>query len=293
MTESSVKPSPRYRRFTSDDIVAAHGLSVAVKWPHRADDWRFMSSAGTGFVAEDNGEVIGTALCWKYGAGHGTLGLVIVSPDEQGRGIGRKLMELVLEELGNRVIFLHATVAGKPLYEKLGFVTCGGLTQHQGTLGKIAAIAPPAGEHLRAATPADTAKLIELASRASGLDRSATIPALLDFSQGVVLERDGDVLGFSLFRPFGRGHAIGPVVTQDSPDDQRARALISYWLAQREGDFVRIDVPGDAGIHDWLTSVGMTRVDSVEKMVRRPAGAVSAAPDATWRAFGIVNQAMG
>jgi GNAT superfamily N-acetyltransferase len=293
VTDSSVKPSPRYRRFTSDDIAAAHGLSVAVKWPHRADDWRFMSGAGTGFVAEDNGTVIGTALCWKFGAGHGTLGLVIVSPDEQGRGIGRKLMELVLEELGNRVIFLHATVAGKPLYEKLGFVTCGGLTQHQGTLGHIAAIAPPAGEQLRAATPEDTPKLIELASRASGLDRSATIPALLDFSQGVVLERDGEVLGFSLFRPFGRGYAIGPVVTQDSDDDQRARALISYWLAQHEGDFVRIDVPGEAGIHDWLTGVGMTRVDSVEKMVRRPAGADNAAPDATWRAFGIVNQAMG
>lgn len=293
MSESSVRKSPAYRRFTSADIAAAHGLSLAVRWPHRTDDWRFMFEAGTGFVAEDNGNVIGTALCWKFGTDRGTLGLVIVSPDEQGRGIGRKLMELVLEELGNRVTFLHATVAGKPLYEKLGFVTCGGLTQHQGTLGSIAAVAPPAGEQLRAVTPADTAKLIELASQANGFDRSATIPALLDFAQGVVLERDGEVLGFSLLRPFGRGYAIGPVVAQHSPDDQRARALISYWLAQHEGDFVRIDVPGDAGIHDWLSGLGMSRADSVEKMVRNASADLrEAAPDATWRAYGIVNQAM-
>jgi predicted GNAT family acetyltransferase len=266
---------------------------VAVRWPHRADEWRFMYDAGTGFVAEDNGTVIGTALCWKFGADRGTLGLVIVSPDEQGRGIGRKLMELILEELGERVTFLHATVAGKPLYEKLGFVTCGELTQHQCTVSGVAAVAPPPGEHLRPATPADTPRLIELASRASGFDRGTTIPALLEFAQGVVLERDGEVLGFSLSRPFGRGYSIGPVVARNASDDLRARALISYWLARHEGDFVRIDVPGDAGIHDWLTRVGMTRVDSVEKMVRNAsADGREAAPDATWRAYGIINQAM-
>jgi GNAT superfamily N-acetyltransferase len=288
-----VKKSPSYRRFTSDDITAAHGLSVAVRWPHRADDWRFMYDAGTGFVAEENGTVIGTALCWKFGADRGTLGLVIVSSANQGRGIGHKLMELVLEELGNRVTFLHATVAGKPLYEKLGFVTCGELTQHQGTLGGVAAVAPPPGEHLRAATPEDMPRLIELASRASGLDRTATIPALLEFAQGVVLERDGEMLGFSLCRPFGRGYSIGPVVAKNSSDDRGARALISYWLARHAGDFVRIDVPGDAGISDWLTGLGMTRVDSVEKMVRNAStDAREAAPDATWRAYGIINQAM-
>lgn len=293
MSESTEKKSPSYRRFTSDDITAAHGLSVAVRWPHRAEDWRFMYDAGTGFVAEDDGTVIGTALCWKFGADRGTLGLVIVSPDEQGRGIGRKLMELVLEELDKRVTFLHATVAGKPLYEKLGFVSCGGLTQHQGTLGSVAAVAPPAGEQLRAATPADIPLLIELASRASGFDRSATIPALLEFAQAVVLERDGEVLGFSLFRPFGRGYAIGPVVAQHSSDDLRARALISFWLAQHAGDFVRLDAPDEAGINDWLNSVGMPRVDSVEKMVRNaPADAREVASDPTWRTFGIINQAM-
>lgn len=293
MSESSVKKAPAYRRFTSDDVTAAHALSVAVRWPHRPEDWRFMFAAGCGFVAEDNGAVIGTALCWKFGADRGTLGLVIVSPDEQGRGIGRKLMELVLEELGGRVTFLHATPAGQPLYEKLGFAACGTLTQHQGAIGHVAAVAPPAGERLRPLASGDTPRLIELASRACGLDRSVTLPALLTLSQGVVLEREGEIVGFSLFRPFGRGYAIGPVVAQNAADDQRARALISYWLAQHEGDFVRIDVPGGAGINDWLVSLGMTPVDAVVKMVRNaPSEAHRGAPDPEWSAYGIINQAM-
>lgn len=304
MSESAVKPDLHYRRFSADDIDAAHGLSVAVRWPHRPEDWRFAFEAGEGFVAVDNGVVIGTALCWKFGADRATLGMVIVSPDQQGRGIGRKLMELVLEALGERVTFLHATPAGQPLYEKLGFAACGGLTQHQGTVEQAPAVVLPQGETLRAVAPADLATLIDLASRGCGLDRSATLPALLAVAQGgVVLERDGVITGFALARRFGRGYAIGPVVTATSGDSgdhddndnhARAKALVSHWLAQHVGDFVRLDVPGGAGIEAWLPGVGLVPVDSVVKMVRNASAEQhSGEPDAAWRAYGIINQAMG
>ena len=196
MSESPVKKAPIYRAFASSDIVAAHALSLAVGWPHRAEDWQFMFDAGSGFVAEDNGEVIGTTLYWKCGADRATLGLVIVSPLEQGRGIGRRLMELALEALGKRVTFLHATPAGQPLYERLGFQACGTVDQHQGTVGSVRTVTPPDGERLRALTGDDVPRIIELASRASGLDRSQILPALLDVAQGVVLERSGELVGF-------------------------------------------------------------------------------------------------
>nr|MBN3726154.1 GNAT family N-acetyltransferase [Burkholderia sp. Ac-20379] len=140
MSETAVKPELHYRRFTAEDVAAAHALSVAVRWPHRPEDWRFAFEAGGGFVAVEGDAVIGTALCWTFGADRATLGMVIVSPDQQGRGIGRKLMELVLEALGDRVTFLHATPAGQPLYEKLGFAACGALTQHQGTVAAAPAV---------------------------------------------------------------------------------------------------------------------------------------------------------
>ena len=61
MSEPTVKKTPTYRAFESNDIVAAHALSRAAGWPHRAEDWQWMFDAGSGFVAQDNGEVIGTA----------------------------------------------------------------------------------------------------------------------------------------------------------------------------------------------------------------------------------------
>ncbi|WP_027799313.1 GNAT family N-acetyltransferase [Paraburkholderia dilworthii] len=294
MSDSLPSKAPTYRPFRSDDISAAHALSATIRWPHRADDWRFMFQTGSGFVAEDNGAVIGTALYWKFGEHYGTLGLVIVSAQEQGRGIGRQLMEQVLEALGSRTTFLYATPAGKRLYEKLGFDSCGTLDQHQGTVGSTAAVAPTEGYQLRPPVASDLPKLIELASRGCGFDRSAVLPALLDVAQGVVLERGGELAGFSLLRRFGSGYAIGPVVTTPSPDEQLAKSLISYWLAKHAGDVLRIDVPGGTGISDWLIALGMTRVDSVTRMVRNaPAQLYSGEPDAAYRMFGIINHAMG
>ena len=119
------------------------------------------------------------------------------------------------------------------------------------------------------------------------------IPALLEVAQGVVLDRGGDLVGFSLLRPFGRGYAIGPVVAIPSPDDRLAKSLISYWLAKRVGDVVRIDVPGGTGINDWLVALGMTRISSVARMVRNAPAGQRGEPDATYRMFGIINQSMG
>ena len=288
-TESqAANPALSYRPFTSDDVAAAHALSSQVNWTHRVDDWHFVAQAGQGFVAEDARGVIGTALCWKYGRDTASLGMVIVAPEQQGRGIGRKLMELLLEELGDRTTLLHATPAGKPLYEKLGFHEVGTLHQHQGAAFHLPLVSLPPGERLRPLGSNDAPRLIELASRASGLDRSALLPSLLDVAGGIALDRDGELLGFALYRRFGRGYVIGPVVAPDSDDSSRAKALISHWLALNAGVFVRIDTPGDSGLSDWLEGLGLARVDTVVKMARNGTLVV----DGEVRQFGIINQAV-
>ena len=279
-----------YRRFTLDDIAAAHALTVELKWPHRAEDWQFVVGAGTGFVAEEAGDVIGTVLCWTYGTATASLGMVIVSPAHQGRGIGRRLTELALEVLGGRTIFLHATNAGRPLYEKLGFHPIGMLDQHQGAAFQPPLVSLPPGERLRPLGASDMPRLVELASRASGLDRSAILPALMENADGIALDRDGDLVGFALFRRFGRGLAIGPVVAPASDDPVRAKALISHWLALNAGMFVRIDVPGDSKLTEWLEQLGLLRVDTVIKMVRN--ATQESVEDPVFRQYGIINQAI-
>ncbi|CAD6510505.1 GNAT family N-acetyltransferase [Paraburkholderia sabiae] len=293
---SAPQPVPQlapvtFRPFTADDIAAAHALSLQVSWPHRADDWRFVASVGSGFVAESEDGVVGTALCWKYGASGASLGMVIVSPDQQGRGIGRELMERLLEALGGRITVLHATPAGQPLYEKLGFKAIGTINQHQAADFRVPPITLASDEQLRTLQAADTPRLIELASRAGGLDRSALLPALLGIADGVALIRNEELSGFALLRPFGRGHAIGPVVALNSADDstRHAQALIAHCLAANAGAFTRIDTPGDSGLTLWLEDLGLKCVDTVVKMSRNGVPA----SDPSVAQFAIVNQALG
>ena len=140
MTDQLSATAVSYRRITDNDAEAAHRLSLSVRWPHRLDDWRFMLRLGAGFVAEDGDGIVGTAMCWSHGTEFASLGMVIVDAARQGQGIGRKLMSMVMNELGNRNVLLHATEAGKPLYEKMGFKQTGEIHQHQGTVFK----SPPA-----------------------------------------------------------------------------------------------------------------------------------------------------
>jgi N-acetylglutamate synthase-like GNAT family acetyltransferase len=244
-------------------------------------------------VAEESDAVVGTAMCWKFGADQASLGQVIVSPEHQGRGIGRRLMQMILEELGPRITFLHATPAGRPLYEKLGFSECGLLEQYQGNVGKAAPIALLDGERLRVGTSADFPYFLELDSSVSGLERPSLLSALLLSGKSIVLERNGQVIGFSVMRRFGRGHVIGPVIAERSRDDVRARALIGHWLVEREGEFVRIDVPSGTSLTDWLERQGLERVDVCSKMVRNaPAVACGGECASMYGLYGLISQAM-
>jgi predicted N-acetyltransferase YhbS len=274
-----------YRPINENDLPAAHALSQSVRWPHRLEDWQFVLGMGAGFVAEAGGTVVGTALCWQQKERHGTLGMIIVSAQHQGKGIGRELMQRVLEQLGGRCTHLIATPAGQPLYERLGFKAAGTICQHQGTLTGFPAIQPVLGDSVRLAEPGDLAAIIELADRATGMSRGDVLKQLVAMAEGVVLEREGGLAGFALLRRFGRGQVIGPVV---APDPDSARALIAHWSDACAGAFVRLDVSGDSGLGDWLTQAGLAQVDSGVAMSRNGAPEV----DPALRQFAIINQAL-
>ena len=103
------------------DFPAAHALSVAAHWPHRLIDWKFVFALDEGLVAEHYGEMVGTALCWRWGAHHATLGQVIVSPEFQGRRIGQRLMDGPLDTVRDRSVLLQPTPEGRGLYERLTY----------------------------------------------------------------------------------------------------------------------------------------------------------------------------
>lgn len=276
----------RYRKFGRADVAAAHKLSLEVGWPHRVEDWRFVSRLGTGHVALEGANIVGTVLAWKHDRRNASLGMVIVDPRYQGRGIGKRLMRLALRDLTGRAVMLNATRAGQPLYEKLGFKAIDAVEQHQGLAAPVPAVPLARGERLRPVGASDVPKLAALARRAAGLSRARVLPRLLEEGKGIVLARGDEVVGFAIFRRFGRGYAIGPVV---APDAARAQALASHWVAMHPGKFLRMDVYASTGLGPWLDSIGLAKVDTVVTMVK----GVAPARDGNVRAYALVSQALG
>lgn len=262
---TAVACNVRLRPLQPSDLEAAQALSAELNWPHRLEDWRFALAYGAGVVAERDGRVVGTALRWLWGNDRATLGLVIVSPALKGQGIGRRLMEALLRDIGRRNVLLHATAEGQALYERLGFRRIAEVRQHQGIAARAALPVLAQGERLRAPDRHDGDVLAALDVKATGLPRQSVVSRLLSDEQVVVFDRDGQAVGFSVLRRFGRGHAIGPVV---APDVGSARALIAHWCHLYAGEFLRIDVDAESGMPQWLESLGLPHAGAATAMVR-------------------------
>lgn len=269
----------------ADHIPAAVSLSAALNWPFRAEDWRFAFELGYGVVVETDAGLAATALWWPYEKAFASFGMIIVASALQGRGIGRLLMDELLRQADGRTIVLNSTREGYRLYERLGFVPCGQVNQHQAVL-RAAPPEVPASGAIRPFRREDIDAIRDLDCRASGMGRTRLLDALFAVGKVAVIERNGTVQGYACVRRWGRGVVIGPVVARDDTD---AKALIATLAGEHRGDFVRIDVPASSGLSPWLEQIGLPHVDQVVAMVRGTPP--TRAADATL--FALSNQSLG
>ncbi len=274
------------RDMGTGDIHAAAELSFEQHWPHREEDWSLFLSLGEGIVAEQDGRIVGTIMAWRFGESFAMLGMVIVANAAQGRGVGRALMDAMLERLKGRTVLLNATEEGLPLYRKMGFVELGTVCQHQGTAQVMPLAELRPGERVRPMGAADGEALEALYKGATGMDRKALLGALLAEGNAVVLCREHEQAGFAVLRRFGRGWAIAPVI---APDLVGAKALISHWLGTQAGSFCRIDIPEESGLGAWLEEFGLLQVGRVTRMALGPAPV----PGEAATVFGLAAQALG
>lgn len=279
------------RPLAAEDVPALHLLSVEVGWPHRPDDWRFAIGLGAGLVACDAARRIGgCAMWWPDGPEAGHVGMVIVSPRLQGRGLGRRLMAAILAAAGERGLELNATPAGRPLYERDGFVAAGAVRQHQGLAivpAADGAEAPPGS--VRSLAEGDIAALRIVDRQATGRDRTRLLDTLLGIASAVVVhEVEGRVAGFAVTRPFGRGHVVGPLV---AGSDDAAIALFRPSIAAHQGAFLRTDMLLDDGAFPrFVEQAGLARVDVAITMAR---GVRDVAAPGPARLYCITSQALG
>jgi GNAT superfamily N-acetyltransferase len=280
------RPSIALRPMTgaARDLESALQLSQAAGWAYRLEDWRIAQVLGQGVLAEENGQVIGSALCWSYGDAFATCGSIIVAPAMQGRGLGRALLTGLLELTGDRAVMLNSTAEGARLYQSFGFEAVGSVHQH---LAQTSANHPQAtAAPVRIARADDLEALLQMDLRASGADRRRMIGELTQTGAVAVVERAGRPQAYAICRPFGLGQVIGPVVAAEAAD---AMALISYFLQTNPGQTLRIDVTGDSGLGPWLTTLGLPEVGGVTTMIRGRSPAISG-PE---RIFALASQSFG
>jgi len=283
----SVGATTTLRPMQAGDLAAMHRLAQQMSWPHRPEDCAQLFALGAGRVAVDEaGATVGVGLRWSFGD-VGTIGLVLVAPERQGRGIGRTLMTALIADSGSRVLMLNATAEGLPLYEKLGFVSTGSVCQHQGRLTEGSVLPPAPDVALRRAGPADRAALCALDAAVFGADRSGLVSELLASGDAWLVEHAGQPTGFAVLRAFGRGMIIGPIV---APSEDEAIALAAAAATAAPPGVLRADIPAEAErLAAWLTAAGLPAIDTVTVMLRGRWPAAGKGP----QRFGLALQAWG
>jgi hypothetical protein len=226
------------------------------------------------FAARLDGRLVGTTTTLSFGNELAWIGMVLVRPELRGQGLGRRLMEAALEHLARRgvkSVKLDATPAGKPLYERLGFVTELIIQRWEGVArpGPGDGATELRGEHLRDVRALDR--------DAFGLDRADVLSALLEDSHVPALvaadpSHAAVPTAFAMARPGHRADYIGPLIATDSSS---ALALLDAMHARLAGKRVYVDVnTGFALPPDALTSRGLVRQRDLYRMRRGAPGAL-------------------
>ena len=158
----------------------------------------FSSPAFYCVVAEVNGVLAGSN-CLDERSIIAGVGPITIDPGVQNRGIGRQLMQAVMDRAnkrgaaGIRLVQAGFHTRSLSLYASLGFDVREHLACMQGRTSQRSV----AGCTVRAAQTADIPACGSLAMRVHGVDRSAELPHSIEEGTARVVERDGRITGYA------------------------------------------------------------------------------------------------
>lgn len=247
-------------------------LNLAVEWAAR-EGWNpglhdgdpFYAADPNGFfIAEINGEPVGTASAVAYDETYGFLGFYIVKKELRHLGIGMKLCNALLEYMGARVFGLDGVVAMLDKYvQEMGVAIAHYNARYEGVgmpsesvLADISSVPFDELEHYdRRFFPAlRTAFLKSWVSRPG--------------SHGRVVKVDGRIVGYGVIRPCQRGFKLAPLFA-DTPEiaDQLYGCLTG--LAAGQPVFLDIPVCNQAAVQ-LVERYGMHKVFETARMYTGP-----------------------
>jgi GNAT superfamily N-acetyltransferase len=206
---SAIRPATDREVPLAVDVLrrAGFGTQVArlLEFPRRSPDGAILVAEG------ESGGVVGVACCAAF-ASSGWIGALGVAPEARRRGLGAALTEAAVRWLrarGARTVLLYATEAGRPVYERLGFVTEERAIAWRG----VAGAAPPLD--LQRLADSDRARLRTLDQAVTGERRDNVLDTIHPLAGVAVAGGPYGLSGWAIASPWGAGTAIAALAPED------------------------------------------------------------------------------
>lgn len=236
----------KVKTLNQSDISQLLSLCDAVGWLH---DTSFMKeqfetylSIGNLFGHDNEGQLVSCIAVFPYKTGFTSLGMLIVHPDFQRRGLGRSLLDICIKNAPPlHPVTLIATDAGTPLYHTYGFNTVTSIhrLERNRTTAKLGSFAT------RTITSQDLNTLIQLDYKASGAHRPNLYSNLLQRAHlALKIEKNDRLEAFALCIRKGDTLCITPLIASNEEDT--LHLLLS--ICNQWNGTVRIDVPHEQKI---------------------------------------------
>lgn len=227
------------RIMSRDEVQFAIDMAASEGWnPGLYDGDLFYEADHNGFfIAELEGKPVGCASAVAYDDKFGFLGLYVVKPEFQNKGIGMKLTEKCMEYMRDRNIGLDGVVENEEKYQKImKFRSSYSNLRFEGKGGG----AIPDGLVKISEVPFD--KLLEYDRRMFPAPRSGFLKEWINQpdSYACAALEDGDLKGYGVIRKCWTGHKIGPLFADDKATAEKIfRAL----RASAPKENIYLDVP--------------------------------------------------
>jgi GNAT acetyltransferase-like protein len=213
---------------------------------------------------------VGTVVALRYQERFSWVAMMLVDPQHQRAGIGRRLLSEALDLLGDeRCIRLDATPVGRELYRRYGFQDEYALSRFAREAGHRQPDAVNAS--VRPMRQEDLAEIFAFDRQAFGADRSEILNSLFERSPNYawVIEPPNShsgIQGYCFGRTGFRYHQLGPVIARD---ERIAQDVVATCLHHNSGVCFGIDAPQHSqSWRDWLIEQGFVEERPFVRMYR-------------------------
>jgi predicted N-acetyltransferase YhbS len=241
-----------HHRFPRDFPALEAAVAMLEAWIPHPEVW--------GVVAEVDGKVVGSNFLDERDPIRG-VGPITISPAGQNAGVGRKLMEAVLERgadaLGIRLVQDGFHMRSLSLYAKLGFEVTASCVLMQGEPSE----GPPGGFEVRPLTEDDLGECEALCKEVHGFERTGQLRDATHAFRPFAALRDGRIVAYASTTAFW------PMAHGVAEDDEAMRALLRGAAAQ-SGEPLALLVPLRSPLFHWCLDQGLRGVKPMNVMAR-------------------------